>query len=422
MSPRDPAVRDLRSSLVRLTLLVRLLALAYGLLGLVLAGGDRTSGAGPVLLFTALVVTSHLGLQHQRVRDLVVRHPVVALVDLVPVALIPFVMGHDSPIGLVSLSSMLLIGVLFTVRTAVPLALLLAVTSALAGVAQDLDVVSVLRTPVVLLSLAGLGAAIRHQSEQQLRSQHESALALQAAAAAQERLRLARDLHDTVAKSVQGVALTAAALPCWIERDPDAAASHAASVAEAARTAVAAARNLLSSLRMDDPSRPLADVVDELVYRWEADSGTTAQRLVDDVQALPPGHRHELLVALSEALENVARHAPGARVTVSLEQVDDRVVVSVVDDGPGFPAAREAEAEQDGHYGLVGMRERLEGVGGGCDIRSAPGFGTQVRLEVPVPAVGLPPVTGSGPAAAAQDQDADEAEEPDPRPARMVPG
>lgn len=390
MSPTDRALHDLRTRLVQVAFLVRLLALGYGLLGIVLARGEDSGGLAAAGLFALMLLTSHLGLQHQRVRELVVRHPVVALVDLVPVSLTPFVMGVNSPLVLVAHSSALLIGVLFTVRTAVPLVLLLAATYAMADVAQSgVTVVTSLRTPVVLLSFAALGAAIRRLSEQQLVAQQESTLALQAAAAAEERLRLARDLHDTVAKSVQGVALTAAALPRWVERDPGVAATQAEAVAENARAAVTAARNLLSSLRMDDPSRPLADVVDELVYRWETSSGIAAQRLVDDVPALPPGHRHELLVALSEALENVHRHAPDARVTVSLEHHDATVVASVVDDGPGFTTDREAEAEADGHYGLVGMKERLAGVGGTTTIRSAPGFGTQVRLEVPVPEVPL---------------------------------
>lgn len=388
MSPHDVAVRDLRGRLVQVAFVVRLVALAYGLLGLVLLD-DRAAGLGAVLLYVVLVVTSHLGLQHDRVRRLVVAHPALALVDLVPAALVPLVMGTNSPLELVALSSALLVGVLFTVRTAVPLALLLVVSYALAGVAADQDVVAGLRTPVLLLTMVGLGTAIRRLSEQQLQAQGRSTLALQAAAAAEERLRLARDLHDTVAKSVQGVALTAAALPRWIERDPDAAAGHAAAVADNARTAVAAARNLLSSLRMDDPSRPLADVVDEVVYRWETSTGITAQRLVDDVPGLPPGHRHELLLAMSEALENVARHARDARVTVSLEAEGGTVVVGVVDDGPGFTTVREAEAEDEGHYGLTGMRERLASVGGTAVIRSAPGFGTQVRLEVPLPDVSL---------------------------------
>ncbi len=389
MSPRDPQFRDLRTRLVQVTFLVRLVALAYGLLGLVVAQ-DRTAGMAAVVLFAVLVGTTHLGLQYQRVREAVVRHPALALVDLVPAAVIPLVMGTNSPLELVALSSALLVGVLFTLRTAVPLALLLFVSYAMAGIVQDQDLVGGLRTPVVLLTMVGLGAAIRRLSEQQVQTQHRSTLALQAAAAAEERLRLARDLHDTVAKSVQGVALTAAALPGWIARDPAVAAVQAASVAQGARTAVTAARNLLSSLRMDDPNRALADVVDEVVYRWETTTGITAQRLVDDVPSLPPGHRHELLQAMSEALENVARHAPDARVTVSLETEDDVVVVSVVDDGPGFTTVREAEAEDEGHYGLTGMRERLAGVGGTTAIRSAPGFGTQVRLEVPLPEAGLP--------------------------------
>ncbi len=397
MTPRDRSVQDLRGKLVQVAFLVRLLALSYGLLGLVLDQGERRAEAGEIGLFVLLVLTSHLGLQHHRVRELIVRHPVLALLDLVPVSLTPLVMGPSSPLVLVVLSSALLIGVLFTIRTAVPLVALLVASTSLAGIDSGISFVASLRDPVVMLSFAALGAAIRRQSEQQVQVQHDSTLALQAAAAAEERLRLARDLHDTVAKSIQGVALTASALPRWMERDPAIAARQAQSVADAAKQAVTAARNLLTSLRMDDPNRPFADVVDEFVYRWEAASGIEAQRLIDDVPPIPPGHRHELLSAVSEALENIVRHAPEARVTVSLEHVRGRVVATVVDDGPGFTAEREEDAVADGHYGLTGIRERLETVRGNAVIRSAPGFGTQVRLEVPV--VAPPPAAPPAPAA-----------------------
>ena len=382
-----PCAHDTVSKLVRIAFLVRLLALAFAVLALSFSGGNMAA----VALFSALLLTSHLGLQSRTVRQLVVRHPAVALPDIVLVSAVPLVMGVESPLTVVAVSSALLIGVLFELRTAAPLAFLLASVHLLAGLRGDTtDVMTALRLPVILLSIAAIGSAVRRMAEEQRRVEAQSALAMSAATAAEERLRLARELHDTVAKSVQGIALTAAALPAWIDRDAAVARKHASQVAHGAREAVSAARDLLTSLRLDDPARPLTEVMEELACRWRVDRGLVIEHEFDDVPPLPAGYRHELVCAFSEALENVARHAPGATVRATLGVVDDDVVATVADDGPGFPPDREEEAVRDGHYGLTGMRERLMSVGGEARVRTAPGRGTEVLFRVPTRGVRLP--------------------------------
>ena len=381
-APQERHPSDIRGRLVRIAFLVRLLTLAYGALAL---GPDDSRLAAAVLL-AGLGLTSHLGLQHERVRRLVVQHPAVALPDLVLVTAVPFVVGPDSPLSLVALSSALLVGVLVPVRTAVPLAVMLAAPPGLAALMQpEGTATAALRTPVELLALVALGAAVRRMAEQQRAAEDEASSALQAATAAQERLRLARDLHDTVAKSAQGVALVAAALPHWIDRDPARARDLAATVVTGARQAVTAARDLLSAMRLDDLGRPVHEVVDDMVSRWEADTGTPVDRCIGAVPELSPGVRHELVVAVGEALENARRHAPGAPVAVSLETVGAHVVATVADRGPGFDDARRDEALAAGHFGIAGMSERLESADGDAAIVSAPGRGTTVRLRVPLP-------------------------------------
>lgn len=373
---------DIRGRLVRIAFLVRLLTLAYGALAL----GPDDSRLAAAALLAGLGLTSHLGLQHERVRRLVVRHPAVALPDLVLVTAVPFVVGPDSPLSLVALSSALLVGVLVPVRTAVPLAVLLATPPGLAALMEpEATATAALRTPVELVALVALGAAVRRMAEQQRAAEDEASAALQAATAAKERLRLARDLHDTVAKSAQGVALVAAALPLWIDRDPERARCLAATVVTGARQAVTAARDLLVAMRLDDPGRPLHEVVDDLVSRWEADAGARVTRCVSAVPELAPGARHELVLAVAEALENARRHAAGAPVSVSLGTVDGHVVATVADRGPGFDDARRDEALAAGHFGLAGMVERLASADGDADVVSTPGRGTTVRLRVPLP-------------------------------------
>lgn len=374
------SVGDVVGTLVRLAFLVRLIALTFAVVGLVVGEPDLVT----IALFLALVVTSHLGLQRPGVRARVVRHPAIALPDVVLVSAIPLLAGVDSPLNLVAVSSALLIGVLFAPRTSAPLALLLCSTYAIAGAAGEGSWLrlNTYTFPVVLVSVAAMGAAFRRMSEQRRVVEAEGVAARAAAVAAQERLRLARDLHDTVAKSVQGVALTASALPGWYARDPEVAQQHARAVADGARQAVLAARNLLTSLRLDDPERPLHEVLDELGYRWEADRGLAVDRDLEPVGDLTPDQRHELVCAVNEALENVLRHAPGARAVLRLRDTGQGVEAAVVDDGPGFDDERETEALAAGHFGLTGIRERLAGAGGHARIESAPGFGTQVHMHV----------------------------------------
>lgn len=395
MSAVDSGRHVTRGRLVRIAFLVRLLALGYSTVSLV-AGSARP---GAVVLLGALVLTSHLGLQYRRVRSFVVRHPAAALLDLVPVAVAPLVVGPDSPILLVGLSSALLVGVLYPIRLVVPLVLLLVTTQVRAATAWGADPLAALNDPVALVTVAALGVAVRRLAEQEAVADQERGRAAQAAAAAQERLRLARDLHDTVAKSVQGVALAAAALPGWVERDPAQAAQHARTVADGARAAVAAARGLLVSLRLDDTARPFAEVVEQVVRRWDDQHGTETDVDLRDVPHLSPGHRHEVLCAMSEALENVCRHAPGASVLVTLAPDGDDAVLTVTDTGPGIPAGREEQARDDGHFGLSGMRERLGSVGGSVLVSSPPGAGTRVSLRVATerPPVADRSVDGGGP-------------------------
>ncbi len=379
-APR-PEAADTAENLVRVSLLVRLVALVFAIVVLAAQGGPVIAA----VLVICLTLTSHLGLQRPRVRRLVVRHPIVALPDVLLVAAVPVLVGIDSPLTLVSLSSALLIGVLFPLRTVIPLGLLLIAThAAAAAAATSGDPVAAARQPVVLVCVTAMGVAFRRMSERQQHIEREVTAARSAEAAARERLRLARDLHDTVAKACQGVALTASALPGWMQRNPAVAERHANAVADGARDAVTAARQLMTSLRSDTPEGPLAAVLNDLADRVEDEHGLSIERDLEETDPLPSATHHEVTCAVSEALENVSRHAPGARVVMRLTQDDDVITVMVIDDGPGFDARRERDATHQGHYGLTGIRERVASIGGRALIRSHPGRGTQVSLTVGV--------------------------------------
>lgn len=367
--------------LVRIALLVRQVALLAAVLVTLTGAFDGLSTSFVV----AIVLTSQLGLRSTRLLRLVERHPSLALVDVLLVFGAVSMLGSQHPTALAAVSSALIIGVLFRVRVSVLLVALLVIGHIAASreAIAAADVAEVVGFPILLLSVAAVGSAFRRLSEQQSEAERDAATSRDAAVAAEERLRLARDVHDTLAKSVQGVALAAAALPHWIARDPEVAAQQAHAVAASARAAVNEARSLLFDLRLDEPSRPFADVLRHRVEQWGADRDGQVGIELAPVSPLDPTTRHQLLAAVCEALENVTRHAPGSRVSVSLTEQDCSVRVTVCDDGPGFTVRQRDAAVAADHYGLVGMEERMASIGGSAVICSAVGRGTEVTLIAP---------------------------------------
>jgi signal transduction histidine kinase len=207
--------------------------------------------------------------------------------------------------------------------------------------------------------------------------------AAQGSAAASERARLARELHDSVAKTLRGVSFAALALPASLRRRPDLAEQLARTVSSGAEAAAREARELVTALRLDRPDGSFVGTIDRLCRDWSAQTGI-AIRL--DIHPVEPAidARYELSQILREALVNVARHARARQVDVALRPADGQVRLTVVDDGVGLPERPGGPAT--GSYGLVGMAERARAVGGRLWVRSEPGRG--VRIDVVVPAGG----------------------------------
>jgi signal transduction histidine kinase len=294
------------------------------------------------------------------------------------------VLGVGNPLTLGALSTALVIGVLYRPSFAVILGSTLALgyLAAAAGSADTADdFIVVYGIPVTLGCLVAVGQAIRTIEQQYAESQYRLAMALRAAAAGEERGRLARDVHDGIAKSLQGLALGAAALPMWLQRDGEQAAAQARQLSAGAQEAVQEARELLGHLRADRPGEPIVEVIREVVDRWAAAERAQVDFSVEgDPPVLATQTRYELLAALREALTNVARHASGAAVSVRLLCDAEEVSVVVQDDGPGFAADGIPQREQEGHFGLRGMTERMQSVGGNAAVESVPGRGTRVVL------------------------------------------
>jgi signal transduction histidine kinase len=210
-----------------------------------------------------------------------------------------------------------------------------------------------------------------------------------AIAAAAERTRITRELHDIVAHSLSVVIAQADGGRYAAEHDPRAATAALDTIATTAREAQAEMRRALGMLgeRPDDPRRPqpgLDDLGDLL-------AGTRAAGL--RVELVEEGSRRELAPGtgltvyrvVQEALTNVLKHAgPGAGARVELDWAASHVGVVVRDDGAGPAAER-----QDGRgRGLAGMRERAELRGGSFSAGAVPGGGFEVRMTIPAGRVG----------------------------------
>jgi signal transduction histidine kinase len=198
-----------------------------------------------------------------------------------------------------------------------------------------------------------------------------------------ERNRLALELHDVVSQKLFGVVLTAEAAGTLMDRDPAAARAQMARTRELASQALDELRSLLLELRPADLERDglcgaLRKHVEVLrrLHQVEIDLD-----LDDAASAGSDGRRdREVLRIAQEGLQNALRHATAQRVAVRLAGADGALVLEVADDGIGFdPGDPELRSRR---LGLTSMQERAQRLGGRLDIRSAPGAGTTIRLEV----------------------------------------
>ena len=241
------------------------------------------------------------------------------------------------------------------------------------------------------------GVALRRLFDDRAEAEAARRDAEAAAAAADERVRLARDMHDSLAKTLRGIAIEAAALPLWINRDPERAKREVARIAADADVAFVEARDLIRGLRDSSAIPPLPEAVRAVVTRWGENHGVEVRCEADPAADLPLRVRYEAIAVCTEALANVARHAEASSVAVRLTKEEAAAVLTISDNGRGFPMTSLEDLARAGHYGLLGVRERTESVDGVMSVVSAPGAGTTVVVRLPLPSLPpLPPRTSTG--------------------------
>ncbi|MFI7300934.1 sensor histidine kinase [Streptomyces sp. NPDC050121] len=371
-----------------------------------------------VRLVGAAVVATFMGSyvlfrDWERFGPLLLRHPSLLVADTLFGTLLLISAGPDTTLAYVSVCTPLLAGIVYGWRGAACFAslqslILLLVHATLvresgAGLAERLLL------PGFCVITGAVGSALRQLmlrfgTATQALTTVKARLAVTEAVAA-ERARLAREMHDSVAKTLHGVALAADALAHSAGSpgmDPTRVRQHAELVARAARRAAAESRELLTDLRRESDPAQVADLLPELAAAAHDFTERTGLPIAyhrptgDGVMLpVPPAVARQLLTIAAEALENAHRHAAPTRVDV---RVDVRAAVTgglltltIRDDGCGFPPDTTLEQlRRTGHFGLVGMVERAASVGARIHIGHGPGpdsLGTEVRVELPLAAL-----------------------------------
>ncbi|TAM91717.1 MAG: sensor histidine kinase [Jatrophihabitans sp.] len=198
----------------------------------------------------------------------------------------------------------------------------------------------------------------------------------------EERARLARDLHDTVAQGLVAVVTQLEAIEDAHLAD-DRTRRRVDDAKALARQSLTEARRAVNALRppaLDDADLPEAMAV--LVREWGAVNHVCAELTVSG-SPRPTAADATLLRVAQEALSNAARHAGARRVAVSLDYLDDEVLLDVHDDGRGFDTAAGRRPSAAGGHGLSSMTERLRLAGGSLAVESEPGAGCVVSAAVP---------------------------------------
>ncbi|HEX2341124.1 MAG TPA: GAF domain-containing sensor histidine kinase [Vicinamibacterales bacterium] len=199
-------------------------------------------------------------------------------------------------------------------------------------------------------------------------------------ARADERSRIARDLHDTLAQGFTAVALHIEAGLSRLERR-DRAAPALRKALDAARQSLDEARRSIRTLRASSlENRTLPEALAALSREFTADTGVRVRLDISDVGPIPGDVESEVFRIAGEALTNIRKHANARDASVRLERVRGRLRLIVSDTGTGF---RVRGAHRRG-FGLAGIEDRAHLVGGRASIRSAPGRGTTVTVTIPL--------------------------------------
>ncbi|MEU6671942.1 histidine kinase [Streptomyces sp. NPDC046727] len=363
--------------------------------------GARLVGAAVVVTF---MVSYVLFRDWERFGPLLLRHPSLLAADTVFGSFLLVSAGPDTTLAYVSVCTPLLAGLVYSWRGAACFAslqsLILLLVHATLKADRHAPMAEALLLPGLCVIAGAMGSTLRNlmlrfgAATQALTTVQARLAAAEAVSA--ERARLAREMHDSVAKTLYGVALAADGLATTASTatpDPARIREQAELVSRSARRAAAESRELLTDLRRDQTEETeQTPFWQELAHRTADFTRRTGLPVTCHCPpaALPPLpaplSRHVLSIT-TEALENAHRHASATHVDVRAAVDGHLLCLTIHDDGTGLPPGTTLERLRDsGHFGLLGMVERAAQAGARIRIgRGAHERGTEIRLDVPLP-------------------------------------
>jgi signal transduction histidine kinase len=245
-----------------------------------------------------------------------------------------------------------------------------------------------------LLLMLTVGELVRARRERLVRERRARAEAVERVAT-EERLRIARDLHDVLAHHVSLINVQAGTALHLLDEQPGLAREALTAIKASSKEVLVELRTMLGVLRRVDEDLPRSPVVglaglEELAARVRGSGLAVAVRRTGEPRPLPSAVDTAAFRITQEALTNVHRHAGAATAAVLIEYAAAAVVVQVDDDGAGPGTAAGEGAVGVGvaagmGNGIPGMRERAAALGGQLWVGPAPGGGFRVRAELPVP-------------------------------------
>jgi signal transduction histidine kinase len=306
------------------------------------------------------------------------RAPALCLCLVLAVALVIGLLGYpQNGLGMPFLVAIFTLGRALELRRCVPyLVAVVAVYAALYLLSRD---------PVPpsdpFLTFAFLGAGFWLGTSLRVRRTEAARQAV-----AEERLRIARELHDVVAHSMSVIAVQSGMAAYLLDSQPQRAREALELIASTSRTGLDELRRMLEVLRPDAESAgaltpvPGLDAVPELAEQLSSAGVAVTVQTTGERGTIAPGVDLTAYRVIQEALTNTFKHAgPGARATVRIDYGPDRLTVEVADDGRGVPPG----GASGSGVGLVGMRERVSVFGGRLDVGPTAGGGWRVHAELP---------------------------------------
>lgn len=232
-------------------------------------------------------------------------------------------------------------------------------------------------------------ASLVTAQEETAQLQDELARTQRESGAGIERVRVSRDIHDTVAQALSSIGILARSAQTT---SPDQVGVTLGQIDQLARDGLVDARRIVNAMTPAElEGSALGDALRRMLSRLQNETGIRTDLHIDDgLPAVSMGAEVALLRTAQSALANIRAHAGATRVVVTIADAGDSIRLDIVDDGAGFDVtgwdARSSGRSDGSGYGLRAMRSRLRELGGDLDVESAPGDGVALSASLPIAA------------------------------------